>query len=115
MLFTQIGCKDTTFFRYMQVRARFYSKNVYFYEAEIWIYGIFVVLLYRIWEKLFFATFSCAFLPMTYLEYPPNHPVITPLSPPYHPLLRGKKVENERQKERLKLCRWQEDRYRITC
>ncbi len=63
----------------MQARARFYSKNVYFYEAGIWIYGIFVVPLYRIWEKLFFATFSCVFLPMTYLEYPPNHPVITPL------------------------------------
>ena len=71
----------------MQARARFYSKNVYFYEAGIWIYEKKVLSLHRIWEKLFFATFSCAYLPLTYLESPPNHPVITPLSPPYHPLL----------------------------
>ena len=38
--FRRVGALEiTTFFSYMQVRARFYSKNVYFYEAGIWIYG----------------------------------------------------------------------------
>ena len=132
------------------------------------------------------SPFSCAEISATIAEYPPNHPVITPLSPPFEclkPLFfscegsrlagtsaRGRRMaewernphpkgstDSHRQsdraklftpqgrgkgnsgkgvselntdamdkeetanlicrerKKRLKLCRWQEGRYRITC
>ena len=41
----------------MQARARFYSKNVYFYEAGIWIYGKKVLSLQRILILLLFFSF----------------------------------------------------------
>ena len=67
----------------MQARARFYSKNVYFTKPEFGYMEKKYYLCNGFGRNFSLRPFLAFFLPMTCLEYPPNHPVITPLSPPF--------------------------------